>query len=333
MARGVFRKVSFMKTVGAYRSMWKRMLLRMFFPGYGKKGMGWLINPKKAWYNWIYYRTSISIPRLLGYKPSFGATMAALFVASVFNVAALPVDTVKAAAKSKRIKKNVNERKRSFGKSSDSRRKSTTQLTKEGKSNTRNVTKSTLKKASTPKTATTNLQKASSTLRRDSSTVPKTNNDIHTDTDNHNNPPVRECDDNVTIIDDDISETTTKKDINPIQLQTTVPDENVPKSVPKSEKDSYIRKRIILDNTINNIGNVIDIITQGMYLDVENDVVSNRVKLIYEDKIIGYISVEDSFPVILCLRLGRKIYGIITDIKSVDGNFVIEVELWFSEGN
>ena len=91
MARGLFRKTSFMKTVGAYRSLWKRTLLRFFFPGYGMKGMGWLRDPKKAWYNWLYHRTSLSIPRLLGYKPSLGGTVAAMLVASVFNIFSFPM--------------------------------------------------------------------------------------------------------------------------------------------------------------------------------------------------------------------------------------------------
>ena len=58
MARGIIRKPSFWKIVGAYRSQWKRTLKRMFIPGYGRRGMGWWRNPKKAWYNWWYYRTS-----------------------------------------------------------------------------------------------------------------------------------------------------------------------------------------------------------------------------------------------------------------------------------
>ena len=37
MARGIIRKPSFWKIVGAFRSQWKRSLRRMFIPGYGKK--------------------------------------------------------------------------------------------------------------------------------------------------------------------------------------------------------------------------------------------------------------------------------------------------------
>ena len=39
----------------------KRSIKRTIIPGYGKKGMGWIRNPKRAAYNKIYHRTSFSI--------------------------------------------------------------------------------------------------------------------------------------------------------------------------------------------------------------------------------------------------------------------------------
>ena len=39
----------------------KRAIKKALIPGYGKKGMGWLKNPKKAAYNKIYNKTSFSI--------------------------------------------------------------------------------------------------------------------------------------------------------------------------------------------------------------------------------------------------------------------------------
>ena len=39
----------------------KRSVKRAIIPGYGKKGMGWIKNPKKAAYNKIYNKTSFSI--------------------------------------------------------------------------------------------------------------------------------------------------------------------------------------------------------------------------------------------------------------------------------
>lgn len=39
----------------------KRAVKKAVVPGYGKKGMGWLKNPKKTLYNKIYKKTSFSL--------------------------------------------------------------------------------------------------------------------------------------------------------------------------------------------------------------------------------------------------------------------------------
>lgn len=39
----------------------KRAVKRVLIPGYGKKGRGWIKNPKKAVYNKIYHKTTFSI--------------------------------------------------------------------------------------------------------------------------------------------------------------------------------------------------------------------------------------------------------------------------------
>ncbi len=39
----------------------KRAIKKALIPGYGKKGMGWIKNPKKAAYNKIYRKTTFSI--------------------------------------------------------------------------------------------------------------------------------------------------------------------------------------------------------------------------------------------------------------------------------
>lgn len=38
----------------------KRSVKKKVIPGYGKKGMGWLKDPKKAAYNKVYKKTSFS---------------------------------------------------------------------------------------------------------------------------------------------------------------------------------------------------------------------------------------------------------------------------------
>ncbi len=39
----------------------KRAVKKALIPGYGKKGIGWFKNPKKAMYNKIYKKTTFSI--------------------------------------------------------------------------------------------------------------------------------------------------------------------------------------------------------------------------------------------------------------------------------
>lgn len=39
----------------------KRAVKRAVIPGYGKKGMGWVKNPKKAAYNAVYHRTTVGV--------------------------------------------------------------------------------------------------------------------------------------------------------------------------------------------------------------------------------------------------------------------------------
>ena len=57
-----FRKPSLKKSLKARTTAkWKRQAKKAVIPGYGKKGMGWLKNPKKAAYNKVYHKTSFSI--------------------------------------------------------------------------------------------------------------------------------------------------------------------------------------------------------------------------------------------------------------------------------
>lgn len=39
----------------------KRNIKKALIPGYGKKGTGWIKNPRKAMYNKVYNKTSFSI--------------------------------------------------------------------------------------------------------------------------------------------------------------------------------------------------------------------------------------------------------------------------------
>ncbi|WP_314688793.1 hypothetical protein [uncultured Bifidobacterium sp.] len=39
----------------------KRSVKKALIPGYGRKGMGWVTNPRKALYNKVYRRTTFSL--------------------------------------------------------------------------------------------------------------------------------------------------------------------------------------------------------------------------------------------------------------------------------
>lgn len=56
------RKPSLKKSIKARTTAkWKREIKRTLIPGYGKKGMGWLRDPKRAMYNKVYKKTTKSI--------------------------------------------------------------------------------------------------------------------------------------------------------------------------------------------------------------------------------------------------------------------------------
>lgn len=56
------RTPSFKKSVRARTTgKIKRAVKKAVIPGYGKKGMGWIRNPKKAMYNKVYKKTSFSL--------------------------------------------------------------------------------------------------------------------------------------------------------------------------------------------------------------------------------------------------------------------------------
>ncbi|MBS5863496.1 MAG: hypothetical protein KIC54_02255 [Clostridium sp.] len=56
------RKPSIKKSISARtKGKAKRSIKKAIFPGYGKKEMGWIKNPKKAAYNKIYKKATFSI--------------------------------------------------------------------------------------------------------------------------------------------------------------------------------------------------------------------------------------------------------------------------------
>lgn len=62
MARSIIRKPSLKKSISARtKGRATRAIKKAVIPGYGKKGMGLIKNPKKAVYNKVYNKTSISV--------------------------------------------------------------------------------------------------------------------------------------------------------------------------------------------------------------------------------------------------------------------------------
>ncbi len=56
------RKPSITKSLKARTTTkYKRKVKKALIPGYGKKGMGWIKNPKKAAYNKVYKKTTFSL--------------------------------------------------------------------------------------------------------------------------------------------------------------------------------------------------------------------------------------------------------------------------------
>ena len=67
MARKLFRKPSLKKSISARTTgKIKRSIKKAVNPFYGKKGMGWINNPKKAVYNKVYNKTSIGVGLIAG---------------------------------------------------------------------------------------------------------------------------------------------------------------------------------------------------------------------------------------------------------------------------
>lgn len=59
----------------------KRKLKRMVNPFYGKKGIGWVRNPKKALYNKVYRKTSVSSKKVVS---GIGSLLALPFIAVIY---------------------------------------------------------------------------------------------------------------------------------------------------------------------------------------------------------------------------------------------------------
>lgn len=342
MARGIIRKPSFNKIVGAYRSQWKRFWMRLFtFGMYGQKGMGWWRNPKKAWYNFWYNRSSISVYRILGCKPSRGACFFAMLCASVVSIFAAPVDATRAGVTAHKIKK---ERKaRAEGTSSRTARthntsgSSTSSYSSQERTSTRSYTEP-RSSSTTPRSTSTRTSASTSSSSRTTSSSPKATAPCkQTSTTNVKaTPPVEEKKSEPV----NYSYTTlfpkpeSSPYVPPKPEEPKEPDENTPKSAPQNEGDQYIRKRMIIAGSFYCDQTVISKLTVGTYFDLiaepDNPHDKDAVALYYQGSKIGYVAKKDVVPFVVCLKLRRNIYGVVTAIRDNEGKKEIEYETWFS---
>lgn len=368
MARGLVRKPSFNKIVGAYRSQWKRFWMRLFtFGMYGRKGMGWWRDPKKAWYNWWYRRSSISVYRILGCKPSRGACFFACLFASAFSIVASPIDATRAGVKAHKIKTERKKRAESsgsrsgqggtsFGSSARSAgattNRSHTNNSSSYGSSSRDYSSS-AKEFSTPRTSpATSVPKESTTIKTSSATTVRSTTSNASSAQRKPKTPAKQKQTtsvSYTAVPPRTEEkpkptytytpiytepiVNTPPAVDPEQLKE--PDENTPKSKPKHEKDQYIRKRMVIAGSSYCDANMLAKLSVGTYFDLvaepDNPHDKDAVMLTLDGENIGYIAKTDRLAFVTCLKLKRKIYGVITAIDKEATPTKYEFETWFDQ--
>ncbi len=118
--------------------------------------------------------------------------------------------------------------------------------------------------------------------------------------------------------------------------QEKIFDESTPKSRPKSNKDQYIRKRMVIAGSYYCDPEIISKLNIGTYFNViaepSNPHDKNAVALLYDGEKIGYIPQKDNTPFAVSLKLGRRIYGVITDVVSEGNKTSYEFETWYDYG-
>lgn len=310
--------------VGAYRSQWKRFWMRLFtFGMYGRKGMGWWRDPKRALYNWWYYRTSVSIPRLLGYKPSKLAFFCAMLFSTTISIAVAPFDAIYAAAKAHKIRKSWNSRSKKKSKGVNHTEKAT--ANKKADREPAEKKTASADKRTIPPSKSPSERKADKTSVKPKVTAPA------------KVAPAAPEKKQMQVKHEELSALYRKENTSPAVLaqQETpkVPDEDAPKSKPLYEADRYIR-RLVLAGTDLCDRAAANSLSVGTYIQLaaepENPKDKNVVALFCQGSKIGYIAQKDALPFVACLKLQREVYGVITDIREEAGKKEIEYETWFS---
>ena len=392
MARGIIRTPSFNKIVGAYRSQWKRFLLRLFtFGFYGRKGMGWLKDPEKAWYNFWYHRTSISMYRILGFKPSRKSCFFAIVCASIIGIILAPVDAARAGVAAHQIKREYKSRedRESSGSAASKGSKTSSKKTSSKKSSPKKTSAESNRKSATDSTslrqdvgASSVSLKTSAMISEKSYTAPKTSQTIsessRVETKSVSIKEARTTEkpiaaksvtpkpvSNIKPVDSPKPvSTVVKPKATAVQEKprkaesysatvgvyraSSVPpivekmveepkifDENIPKSKPRGDKDQYIRKRMIIAGSSYCKADTLAKLSVGTYFDVvaetDNPHDKDAIMLTLGGEKIAYIAKSDRSAFATCLKLKRKIYGVITDIDMESSPTKYEFETWFDQ--
>lgn len=98
----------------------------------------------------------------------------------------------------------------------------------------------------------------------------------------------------------------------------TEPDENTSKSKPKHDVDQYIRKRMIIAESSYCDKSALDKLMIGTYFDLVAEPMNpydhEVIMLVHDGEKTGYIAKQDKRAFVTCLKLNRKVYGVITNI-------------------
>ncbi len=310
----IFRKPSFKKTVGAYKSWWTRFFRGFYISGYGVRGFGWLRDPARAVYNWCYNRTTFGLNDIFGKgsifkskkrgkgsgKIGFGKFFSDMRFIAGFLLAPIFVPLFAISDGLKYLKKYSKEQRApSFSIGNGASKKK--ELSKD-----KIIGKSTDKMQSVSISADKNSDKIADKIEIERKSL-------------------------ITVAD--MKDLMPKSDEKLEMPSCDVPknaeaDENTPKSVPKNEKDQYIRKRmsffaIGMRDPVLSIGTYFDI-----SLDLSNAKEKDAVLLSIGGEKLSYMPLADKKTFAASLKLKRKIYGVITDIKETEGKMQYEYETW-----
>lgn len=117
------------------------------------------------------------------------------------------------------------------------------------------------------------------------------------------------------------------------KVSATVTDGNVPKTSPRNEKDRYVKKRMIIADSPYRDENAFDKLFIGAYLELDHEseeaVRSGAILLLHSGSVVGCVAESDRLALLTNLKLGRRIYAIISDIYRGGGKNEYEYEAWF----